>query len=380
MESLVKLFMLCMLVTTAATVTVAGASTCQTYVKSCIGGSHSLQHYSNITYCTSDGKKYIGICGYLNASCLNPNLTITANGYNCEHKVFHRVTTTPKPLTYFEINLFHAISRTIDDRLQLSRARGITPEKAKPIFSKQDHTNKVYVRNTHCWAYGLDLTSISPWNSNHGTRKAGTLVTKRHLLWARHYSLKIGDTVRFIMANNTVVDRKIAGTKLVNHSSKGHESFWGRDIVVGMLDKDVPDGISFSKVMPRDLDEFRPVYNTRLPVMSTDFEEHAIVTDFSYYRNTGIGLRIPAKDSIEYEYYEKKIGGDSGNPSFFIINDELVLLFVFTSGGAGGGTSINHYYDEINRLMKEEGSQYQLTPVDLQSFEVSGHHIPHLVG
>ncbi|ESO82604.1 hypothetical protein LOTGIDRAFT_155618 [Lottia gigantea] len=340
--------------------------------------------YDNVLFCASDGKKYTGQCNFFTAACLH-NVTVLSIGSNCENNNTVQHHTRPPltklpPLNYFEINLYHSIARSIDDRLELSKARGITSEKAKPIYSKQDHTNKIYIRNSDCWAYGLDLTPISPWNSNHGVRKAGTLVTRRHLLWARHYNIPVGTTIRFVALNNTVVERKIAAIKFVNHSSKGHESFWGRDIVVGMLDRDVPDGISFSKVMPKDITEFRPNSNTRLPVLSTDFEEKALVTDFSYYRNTGIGLRIPATGSIENEYYESKIVGDSGNPSFFIINDELVLLFVFTSGGAGGGTSINHYYDEINRLMKEEGSQYQLTPIDLNKFERQGHQIPHIIG
>ncbi|XP_050398455.1 uncharacterized protein LOC126816209 [Patella vulgata] len=320
------------------------------------------------------------MCAYFQASCSH-NVTVVATGVHCEHKIPTRAPpTSPPPLTYFEINLYHSITRSIDDRLELSKARGITPAKAKPIFSKQDHVNKIYIRNPDCWAYGLDLTPISPWNSNHGIRKAGTLVSKRHMLWARHYGIPVGSTIRFVDLHNNVVERKVAGIRYVNHSSTGHETFWGRNIVVGVLDKDVPDSISFAKVMPKGIDTFRPRRDTPLPVMSTDFEEKALVTDFSYYMNTGIGLRTPEVHSLEHDYYESKIGGDSGNPSFFIIKDDLVLLFVFTSGGAGGGTSINHYYDEINRLMKEEGGDYQLTPVDLTTFGLPGKTLPHLIG
>ena len=111
-----------------------------------------------------------------------------------------------------------------------------------------------------------------------------------------------------------------------------HDHFYGKDIVIGVLDKDVPSTIGFARVMPREIVTFRPPYNTRLPVLSTDQEEKALVADFSYYSGLGTSLRSPIANSTRYDFFERKIGGDSGNPSFFVINQELVLLFVFTSG------------------------------------------------
>jgi hypothetical protein len=53
---------------------------------------------------------------------------------------------------------------------------------------------------------------------------------------------------------------------------------------------------------------------------------------YACFSNTSISLRTPANGTLHYPYYESKISGDSGNPSFFVINNELVLLFTFTSG------------------------------------------------
>ena len=83
---------------------------------------------------------------------------------------------------------------------------------------------------------------------------------------------------------------------------------------------------------------------------------------------------------MHYDYYEPKIGGDSGNPSFFVINNELVLLFTFTTGGAGGGTNLIYYFDEINQLMAELGGGYRLTEMDLSSFLGGLHSIPAIIG
>ncbi|XP_041375250.1 uncharacterized protein LOC121388101 [Gigantopelta aegis] len=277
------------------------------------------------------------------------------------------------------MNLFKSITHGIDDRLALSRSRGIPVKTAKMIFSKQDHTHKVYVRNKDCWAYGLDLTSISPWNSDLRNRKAGTLVSPRHMLWARHYSIHVNKTVRFVDANNNVIERRVISTHLVNRTA--HDHFYGKDIVVGFLDKDVPSTISFARVMPREILYFRPQHSTRLPVLSTDQEEKALVADFNYYYGSGVSLRTPIANSTRHEFFERIIGGDSGNPNFFVINQQIVLLFVLTTGGAGGGTNINHWYDAINSIMEQQGGGYQLTEASLHGFLDHQHHsLPNIVG
>ncbi|KAK3098553.1 hypothetical protein FSP39_020562 [Pinctada imbricata] len=88
-------------------------------------------------------------------------------------------------------------------------------------------------------------------------------------------------------------------------------------MVIGLLDSDVPSSISISKVLPRNfttLNTYHPyVY---LPVLSTDFEEKALVDDFAYMRDTMMALRRP-HSQLRLPYYETKIVGDSGNPSFF---------------------------------------------------------------
>ena len=110
----------------------------------------------------------------------------------------------------------------------------------------QDHAHKHYVRNPACWAADLDLTCMSPWNSDHATRKAGTLVSPRHAVWARHYNIRLNSTIRFVTRSGAVVDRRVVASRLVARTEAGH-SFYGRDIVVGLLDRDVPDTISFAK-------------------------------------------------------------------------------------------------------------------------------------
>ncbi|XP_046550148.1 uncharacterized protein LOC124259968 [Haliotis rubra] len=295
------------------------------------------------------------------------------------------VRTAPRERTQLRLHrpilslvFFGAITNGIDDRLRAVKAKNISVADAKKVYTVQDHANKVYVRNPDCWAYDLDLTSISPWNSNLANRKAGTLVSPRHALWARHYSIKLNSTIRFVDQNNNVVDRRVVKTQTV--SGPSHSSFYGQDIVVGELDIDVPNTISFAKVMPRNLTSFRVPYSTHIPAVSTDQEEKALVDDFYYYSSTNAGLHVPLTTSIRHDYYESKISGDSGNPTFFVIDDQLALLFVFTTGGAGGGTSINHYFDNINEIMAKEGGGYQLTEINLSKYLAKGESLPGIIG
>jgi len=64
------------------------------------------------------------------------------------------------------------------------------------------------------------------------------------------------------------------------------------------------------------------------------------------------------------------MNGDSGNPMFIIVNDQPVLLTVWTSGGPGRGTSVTAFKDDINGMMNDLGGGYQLEEIDLSGFNV----------
>ena len=260
----------------------------------------------------------------------------------------------------------------------MANKSGATTDEIKKIFSKQDHTHRLYVRNNKCWAYPLDLTSISPWNSVGHNRRAGVLISPRHALWARHYNMRVNTTLRFVDKHNNVVDRKIVKERSL--PTNGHAFLSGYDLVVGMLDRDVPSSISFAKVFPKNLTTIRPPTNLRVPVFDTDFEEKALVADLSYESGTMVSLKAPLHGSFRYQMYERKIVGDSGNPVFMVIDNQLVLMFVFTYGGAGAGTSISHHYDDINKIMRDLGSHYQLTEIDLTGYLGGAGSLPIAIG
>ena len=277
---------------------------------------------------------------------------------------------------YFQGALFHHAIDGIDKLLDKANKTGESIDVLKKIFAKQDHTHKVYTRNPNCWAYPLDLTSMSPWNSVGHNRRAGVLISPRHAVWARHYGMRVNTTLRFVDKHNNVVERNILKERTL--PTHGLPSLHGYDLVVGMLDQDVPASISFAKVLPKNLTTIRPPYNLRVPVFDTDFEEKALIADLSHESGTMVSLKTPITGSYRHQFYEPKIVGDSGNPVFFVIDNQLVLLFVFTYGGAGSGTSVSYHYDTINKLMKVMGSNYQLTEIDLTSYTTGS--IPIAIG
>lgn len=192
--------------------------------------------------------------------------------------------------------------------------------------------------------------------------------------------MHVNTTLRFVDRNNNVVDRRIVHTHVLPVAS-GHSSLYGYDVVVGELDSDVPSAtISFAKVLPRNLTTIRPHTIPRVPVFDTDFEEKALVADLSGESGTMVRLTTPLTSSPRHELYETKISGDSGNPVFMVVENELVLLFAMTYGGAGSGTSINYHFDDINTILKNWGTDYRLTEVDLRHFLGNGDVMPNIIG
>lgn len=249
-----------------------------------------------------------------------------------------------------------------------SRIAGKSPAAALPIFTTQNHSDGVYVRNTSCWAADLDLTCISPWNSVGGNLRAGTLISPRHVLFAAHYPAVAGMSIRFVSADNTVTTRTVSAVLT-------HPSYvpYFPDIQIGVLNSDVPAGIGFSRVLPATwADKLPAIVSERpIPTLCLDQEEKALVTDWFAATVLDRALFI-APYTINYQnrlaFYEDKVGGDSGNPAFLIVNNQLVLVTVWTNGGAGRGTFTTPQIAAINTMMATLGGGYQLTEVDLAGF------------
>lgn len=240
-----------------------------------------------------------------------------------------------------------------------TRVSGLIPSNVIKMYTIQDHATPNYVRNTGCWCNGIvqQLTCMSPWNSSGSNTRAGTVISPRHIIFANHYQIGAGATVRFVTADNQVVSRTMTGS-LQAYS----------DLQVGILDSDLPSSISFCKVAPPNLASYiavdAMVYSLQVPSMGTDQEEKALIS----VMRSNCSFAQPSIAAFT-PYYEEKIVGDSGNPAFLIINGELMLLTTWWYGGGGSGPSVYSHNVEINAAMATLGGGYQVTPMDLSSFK-----------
>ena len=231
------------------------------------------------------------------------------------------------------------------------------------VFISQDHATRGYMRNEDLWCANLDLTGLSPWNSSGGHKKAGTLITPRHVIGAAHYEYSVGTVVRFVEKDaGTVHDRTVVG-KVRHPKCKNYNP----DLTIYTLDSDLPSTIKPYSVLPSDYSKyFDNIYKSKIPCIGFDQEEKALIIDWA----NGGRMRTPT-DSKRLIFNESKIKGDSGNPAFLIFQGEPVLVTVWTFGGAGAGTPIANYISDINGMIatadKQAGvkTNYTVTEADL---------------
>lgn len=252
------------------------------------------------------------------------------------------------------------ITDIFDTRIQGKTASNTT----KRIYSTQDHVNKIYVRNTSCWAYGLDITCTSPWNSYQGVYRSGTLVSPRDYVLACHYKVAVGSTMRFVTNDNQVVDRTVVATRDIQG-----------DLAHGLLNEDVPSSIKFAKILPPNAVSSLKISKMgsygwwgSVPILILDAEEKALIGETSAGYDT-VWLHKGGNEIARYvQWFETLIVGDSGNPAFIFVNGDPVVLKTHQTPTSGTAVGIDYEGNSLAASMEEIGSPYQPTVVDLSGF------------
>jgi hypothetical protein len=208
-----------------------------------------------------------------------------------------------------------------------------------------------------------------------------------------------GTPIIFVDENNNAIRRNII--------QYGDES---TDIAVALLDSEVPSNIKIAKVLPTNFMDYlsssilASVYdslglqissfsmNPWLYAVALDQEEKAILKLWSGANLFGIGTSpnieyyqmasvsninpnasystpiVPSPNQFA-SWTEDIIVGDSGNPVFLIIDNELVVLTTWWT--PTGGPFITNRYSIVNSIIQSlsPGENYSLTPIDLQAVQ-----------
>lgn len=188
------------------------------------------------------------------------------------------------------------------------------------IFKQYNARGKSVMNST--WTRKFDASGIS-----FNDKKTCTLITPQHVVMAAHYKRPVPSSVVFHDRQGNHVERVLVASKNV----------FG-DCAIGLLNEPVPRGY---KIYP--LLNPQPDLGDRLKgefVLITDQNKRVFVHEVR-----GVSKRANGYASIGFRYDAKKqigygkilVSGDSGNPSFVMVNGEPVLIETHHQGGAGAG-------------------------------------------
>lgn len=201
-----------------------------------------------------------------------------------------------------------------------SRIAGLTFATNGPLFDTITHTDTgPFTRNADFWGSDIDLTCVSPSNSERDEFMSGTAITKRHVLYCKHGGEGTGyptdgTTMRFVAADNSIVLR----------TQSEHLELALPDMCIGLLDSDLPAEITPCAVAPDNLLAYIN-FSPAIPALALDAEEKGLVHDIDHIAARFVYTKAPT-NATRLEFYEALITGDSGDPSFVIINGEPVLI------------------------------------------------------
>lgn len=217
-----------------------------------------------------------------------------------------------------------------------------------------------YVVNTNFWLKDVDFSCVSPWNSTGGRTRAGTAISRRHIVFARHFPIAKG--ARIVFTDDVIgpCPCRLTDTREIPRS----------DIVVGLLDSELTPNITPAKVLPEGFEKWL-VDGSMWPVVTFNQHEEVTVSELSCTWNDKLGRMMLANKrtrKTRWAPFSSDVkGGDSGNPAFLLVGNQPVLLYCLQSPGAGHGPFLHKFRKEIQKAMDELCPGYKLDEFQFQT-------------
>lgn len=217
--------------------------------------------------------------------------------------------------------------------------------------------NDKFTLNPNFWAKGIDFSCVSPWNSSGGALRAGTLISKRHIVYASHFPLSIGTRLVFVGEDGGVCPCRLVAAKKVE----------GKDIMVGLLNYEVTPNIHPAKILPPDF-ENHIGREGGLPSVIFNQREELLLSQLGPALTNMVPRRamsgVKPQNPSWSKFRKMVVVGDSGNPAFLLVGDNPILTHCAQCAGSGGGPPLHCYRKEVQAVMDELCPGYKLEEFD----------------
>ena len=216
------------------------------------------------------------------------------------------------------------------------------PGADRRLFSGFTQSTFSWVRNPASWVRVFNWTGAAAGINGLGGVGGGTLISRRHVLLANHvpYPARPFD-IFFVNASSRTFTYKVTNVQQVGDT----------DIAIGTLDRDADPSLNVYRVLPDNwtqyiankAESFNKMgvtgtnYAFVLPVLYSGQERKVSTADVVSILSGLAGVNIPAFE-VARAFGDPIIGGDSGNPIFAMLGDELVLLGAWYTGPDRGFT------------------------------------------
>lgn len=211
--------------------------------------------------------------------------------------------------------------------------------------------------NPDFYLKGIDFSCVSPWNDSYGVERAGTAISKRHIVFAKHFPIAKGTRMAFVGQNGEVSHYTVKDTRELKSC----------DIAIGLLDYELTPDIRPACILPENYTNAIPI-GLRLPLVTFNKREQATLGEIeiiltSDKTRTRLKTRRLAREELK-PYETNAVRGDSGSPAFMIYNGHPILVYCLLTGGAGRGPSLHNHRLEIQQMMDELCPGYRLAEFD----------------